>query len=167
MAELIQASSSVSSFESSNYEVFLSYKWEDTRNNFISFLHKALKDSGINVFLDSKELWTGDAIGPAIESAIEGSKIWIPVFSSGYADSQWCLWELAQIVQCHRSNDHRLILPIFCYVGPYDVQHQTGSRFEKAFQEHEKKFKPDIVKNWRDALELVGNLKGEILDETK
>ncbi|KAJ4977017.1 hypothetical protein NE237_002123 [Protea cynaroides] len=166
MAELTQASSFVSSFESSNYEVFLSYKWEDTRNNFTSILHKALKDSGINVFPDGKKLWTGDAIGPAIERAIEGSKIWIPVFSCGYVDSQRCLWELVQIVQCHRSNG-QLILPIFYHVDPSDVEHHTGSCFKKAFQEHEKKFNSDILKIWKDALELVRNLKREVLDETR
>ncbi|KAJ4976490.1 hypothetical protein NE237_001596 [Protea cynaroides] len=166
MAELAQASSSLSSFGSSNFDVFLSYKWEDTGNNFTSFLYKTLNDSGMNVFRDSKKLWLGDSIGPAIKRAIKGSKIWILVFSSGFAESQWCLWELALIVLCHRSNGG-LILPIFCHVNPYDVQHQTGSRWRRAFQKHEKKFKPDIVKNWKNALQLVGNLKGEILDGTK
>ncbi|KAJ4977059.1 hypothetical protein NE237_002165 [Protea cynaroides] len=166
MAEQTQPSSSVSSFGSSKFDVFFSYKWADTGNNFTSFLYSGLEKGGINVFRDSEKLWLGDAIGPAIESAIQGSKIWIPIFSSGYADSQWCLWELVQIVQHHRSNG-QLILPLFCHVNPYDVQHQTGNRFEKAFQEHEKKFEPNTVTSWRDALEFVGNLKGEVLDETK
>ncbi|KAJ4976771.1 hypothetical protein NE237_001877 [Protea cynaroides] len=166
MAELSQASSSVSSsYGFSNFDVFLSYKWSDTGNNFTSILHKDLSKSGITVFLDSKELWIGDAIGPTLQGVIERSKIWIPVFSSRYADSEWCLREIAQIVRCHKSNG-RLILPIFCNVNPYDVQNQEGS-FKKAFLEHQTKFNPDVVQSWRDALKLVGNLKGEVLDETR
>ncbi|KAJ4977423.1 hypothetical protein NE237_002529 [Protea cynaroides] len=159
------ASSAASTNGSSSYDIFLSFRGEDIRNNFISFLHKALKDAGLNVFFDSENLWTGEAIGPTLQRAIEGSKISIPIFSSGYADSKWCLWELAQIVQCHRTNN-QLVLPIFFHVDPSHVRNQTGS-FEKIFHEHEKEFKPDIIKSWKDALGVVGNLKGDVLDETK
>ncbi|KAJ4976009.1 hypothetical protein NE237_001115 [Protea cynaroides] len=165
MAEQTQGSSSGSSFGSSNFDVFFSYKWSDTGNNFTSILYKFLNDSGINVFRDSEKLWLGDAIGPVIERAIEGSKIWIPIFSSGYADSQWCLWELVQIVQHHRSNG-QLILPIFYHVKALDVQNQTGNYLEKAFQEHEKKFEPNTITSWKDALKFVGNLNGGVFDET-
>ncbi|KAJ4976778.1 hypothetical protein NE237_001884 [Protea cynaroides] len=92
------------------YDVFLNFRGKDTHNNFIGFLHTALKNSGINVSVDSEKLWIGEAICPALRRAIEGFKILIPVFSKGYANNKWCLWEVAQIVQCHRSKG-QLVCP--------------------------------------------------------
>ncbi|XP_042477764.1 disease resistance protein RUN1-like [Macadamia integrifolia] len=163
MAELNEASSSASASVSSNFDVFLNFRGEDTRKNFTGFLHKALKNSGINVFFDSEKLWVGEAIGPALLRAIEGSKISIPVFSKGYASSKWCLLELSQIHHFHTTNG-QMVLPIFFDVEPSHVRNQTGS-FEGPVQEHEKNFKPHIVESWREALRMVGNLKGWVLKE--
>ncbi|XP_042490427.1 cGMP-dependent protein kinase 2-like [Macadamia integrifolia] len=149
----------------SSYDVFLNFRGEDTRNNFTGFLNLILKDKGIDVFIDSEKLWSGEAIGPALLRAIDGSKISIPVFSTGYAHSKWCLLELAQIFQCYISN-RQLVLPIFFNVEPSHVRNQTGS-FEEAFREHEKNHEPHIVKIWRKALREIGNLKGEIIDKNK
>ncbi|XP_042517564.1 disease resistance protein L6-like [Macadamia integrifolia] len=147
----------------SSYQVFLNFSGEDTRNNFSGLLYLFLKEKGIDVFIDSEKLWSGEAIGPACLKAIDGSKIFIPVFSQGYAHSKWCLLELAQIRQRHVSDGH-LVLPIFFHVEPSHVRNQTGS-FEEAFREHEKNFEPHIVEDWRKALRVVGNLKGEVIDK--
>ncbi|XP_042490421.1 disease resistance protein RPV1-like [Macadamia integrifolia] len=136
----------------SSYDVFLSFRGEDTRNNFISFLNLVLKDRGINVFIDSEKLWTGEAIGPSCLRAIERSKISIPVFSKDYANSKWCMLELAHRLQCHKSSG-QIVLPIFIDVDPSHVRNQTGS-FEEAFREHEKNFEPHIV-------ELEGSFDGD------
>ncbi|XP_042516858.1 uncharacterized protein LOC122091099 isoform X1 [Macadamia integrifolia] len=167
MAALDWTSSGSVSFTTgfSSYDVFLNFRGEDTRNNFTGFLNLVLKDRGIDVFIDSEKLWTGEAIGPACLRAIEGSKISIPVFSKGYAHSKWCLLELAQILKCHISNGH-MVLPIFFYVEPSHVRNQTGC-FEEAFREHEKNFEPHIVQSWREALRVIGNLKGEVIDKNK
>ncbi|XP_042499883.1 TMV resistance protein N-like [Macadamia integrifolia] len=149
----------------SSYDVFLNFRGEDTRNNFTGFLNLVLKNRGIDVFIDSKKLWTGEAIGSALLRAIEGSKISIPVFSQGYAHSKWCLLELAQIFQCYNSSN-QLVLPIFFDVEPSSVRNQTGS-FEEAFREHEKNYEPHIVESWRKALSEIGNLKGEVIDKHK
>ncbi|KAJ4976109.1 hypothetical protein NE237_001215 [Protea cynaroides] len=163
MAQLKQASSSASC-GSCNYEVFLNFMGKDTRNNFIGFLHKALEDSGITVFIDSEKLWTEEVISPALLRVIESSKISIPVFSKDYASSKGCLEELSQIVHYHKSNS-QIVLPIFFDVERAHVRNQTGS-FEGSFREHEKKFKPDIIESWKEALRVVGNLqKGWVLEE--
>ncbi|XP_042510176.1 disease resistance protein RPV1-like [Macadamia integrifolia] len=167
MAALDSASSSssvASTVGSSSYDVFLSFRGEDTRYNFICFLYKALKDAGIDVFLDNENLWTGEVIGSTLLRAIKGSKISIPVFSKGYAHSKWCLQELAQIFQCYKSNG-QIVLPIFFHVDPSHVRNQTKS-FEEAFRKHKEIFEADIVMSWREALREVGNLKGEVLKET-
>ncbi|KAJ4949864.1 hypothetical protein NE237_026717 [Protea cynaroides] len=150
---------------SSSYDVFLNFRGEDTRKNFTGFLNLVLKHRGMDVFFDSKKLWTGEAIGPALHKAIEGSKIFIPVFSEGYAHSKWCLLELVQIVRCHISKG-QMVLPIFYHVKPSHVRYQIGS-FEEAFRKHEKNFEPHIVESWREALRVIGNLKGEIIDQSK
>ncbi|XP_042502623.1 disease resistance protein RUN1-like [Macadamia integrifolia] len=150
---------------STSYDVFLSFRGKDTRNNFIGFLNLVLKDRGINVLIDSEKLWSGEDIGLALSRAIEGSKILIPIFSQSYAHSKWCLMELTQIVHCYRLKG-RMVLPIFFYVEPPHVRNQIGS-FEEAFLEHEKNFESSIIESWREALKVVGSLKGVVLDETK
>ncbi|XP_043693199.1 disease resistance protein L6-like [Telopea speciosissima] len=157
------SSSSASSSGSSKFDVFLNFRGEDTRKNFTGFLHKALKDSGINVFIDREKLWVGEAIGPALLGAIQGSKISIPVFSKGYASSKWCLMELSQMLHSHTSNG-QMVLPIFFDVEPSHVRNQTGS-FEGPFREHDKNFDPHIVNSWKEALRMVGELKGWVLKE--
>ncbi|XP_043699784.1 disease resistance protein RUN1-like [Telopea speciosissima] len=158
-----EASSSASSSGTSNFDVFLSFTGADTRKNFTGFLHKALKNNGINSFIDSENLWIGEAIGPTLLRAIEGSKILIPIFSKGYASSKWCLQERSHIFDCHKSKG-QMVLPIFFVVEPSHIRNQTGS-FEDPFCEHEKNFEPHIVKSWREALRIIGNLKGWVLKD--
>ncbi|KAJ4976802.1 hypothetical protein NE237_001908 [Protea cynaroides] len=163
MAELIESSSSVPLSGSFNFDVFLSFRGEDTGKNFTGFLYKALKNRAINVFIDNEDLSTREDISPDLLKAIKGSKISILVFSKGYASSKRCLLELSHIVHCQKAKGQR-VMPIFLDIEPTDVRNQTGS-FAGPFEEHEKNFKPDIVKNWREALREVGNLKGWVLKD--
>ncbi|XP_042499908.1 protein SUPPRESSOR OF npr1-1, CONSTITUTIVE 1-like [Macadamia integrifolia] len=103
------------------------------------------------------------AIDPALSRTIEGSKITIPVFSSGDAPSKWCLQELSLIHDCCKTNG-QIALPIFLDVEPSYVRNQTGS-FEGPFQEHKRQFMPQIVENWREALRVIWSLKGSILNK--
>ncbi|KAK9200675.1 hypothetical protein WN944_015873 [Citrus x changshan-huyou] len=68
------ASSSFGLTSQSKYDVFLSFRGEDTRDNFTSHLHAALCRKEIKTFI-GEELNRGDEISPAILKAIEGSKI--------------------------------------------------------------------------------------------
>ena len=92
------ASSSSSSTRRWNYDVFLSFRGEDTREGFTSHLYKALCDKGINTFIDDK-LHRGEGISDELILVIESSSILVIVFSENYADSIWCLYELAEIVE--------------------------------------------------------------------
>ncbi|KAJ4975769.1 hypothetical protein NE237_000875 [Protea cynaroides] len=150
---------------SSSYQVFLNFRGEDTRNNFVGFLHKTLTDRGIIVFLDEGGMKTGDAIDQSLEKAIKGSKIYIPVFSKRYAESKWCLQELSLMVECKKkSSEDHLILPIFFHVQPLDVERQTGY-FTKAFSNYEITHKEDVGK-WREAMNFVGNSTDERMNLT-
>ncbi|XP_043687748.1 toll/interleukin-1 receptor-like protein [Telopea speciosissima] len=143
---------------SSSYDVFINFRGPDTRASFVSLLYKALIKDGINAYKDSEDLWEGDEICPSLLRAIRKSEISIPVISENYAESKYCLLELAEIWECHKSNA-QTILPVFIDVEPRNVRHQTGS-FEVPFQEHQRKYKSDDVERWKNALKEVGNLKG-------
>ncbi|KAG7941009.1 hypothetical protein I3843_16G016100, partial [Carya illinoinensis] len=115
-----------------NHHVFLSFRVEDVRYNFISHLYQALKQKGINYYIDDV-LERGEEISTAFVKAIEGSKISIIVLSTNYATSTWCLDELLKIFHCKdKETIKQIVLPIFYHVDPEDVRHQKGS-FGKSF----------------------------------
>ncbi|RVW86274.1 Toll/interleukin-1 receptor-like protein [Vitis vinifera] len=69
------ASAAASSSSSQRrYDVFLSFRGEDTRNNFTAHLLKELRTKGIDTFIDEERLETGQVISPALVAAIESSK---------------------------------------------------------------------------------------------
>uniref|UniRef100_A0A6N2LHE3 ADP-ribosyl cyclase/cyclic ADP-ribose hydrolase n=1 Tax=Salix viminalis TaxID=40686 RepID=A0A6N2LHE3_SALVM len=142
------------------YDVFLSFSGKDTRNNFTSHLCSNLRQGGIDVFMDDRELERGKTIEPALWQAIEESRFSIVVFSRNYASSPWCLDELVKIVQCMKEMGHT-VLPVFYDVDPSEVADQTGD-YKKAFIEHQEKFSenPDRVQSWRDCLSTVGIISG-------
>ncbi|XP_061995786.1 TMV resistance protein N-like [Rosa rugosa] len=141
------------------YDVFLSFRGEDTRKGFTDHLYDKLQWRGIRTFRDDPELERGTAISPELLTAIEQSRFAIVVLSPNYASSTWCLLELSRIFEC--MEERGAILPIFYEVEPSHVRHQRGS-FAEAFDEHEEKFGEDSkeVEGWRDALSKVANLAG-------
>jgi len=161
---IIQYTSSSSSPATHIYDVFVSFRGEDTRNNFTDFLFHALRTKAIHVFKDHQDLEKGKSIAPDLLQAIQASRLFIVVFSENYASSTWCLRELAEICNCFETLPRRVIIPIFYDVRPSVVRKQSGC-YEKAFAEHEKRFREDEVKmeevqRWRQALTQVANLSG-------
>ncbi|XP_050385134.1 TMV resistance protein N-like isoform X2 [Argentina anserina] len=159
MALSTQVGASIDSSFSWKYDVFLSFRGEDTRKGFTDHLHDKLRWRGIRTFRDDPELERGTAISPELLSAIEQSRFAIVVLSPNYASSTWCLLELCKILECMEKRG--TILPIFYEVEPSHVRHQRGS-FAEAFSEHVDKFGEDSkeVEKWRDALSKVANLAG-------
>ena len=153
-----EGASSSSSTHRWNYDVFLSFRGEDTRYNFTGHLYKALCDQGFNTFIDN-DLQRGEEISMELLKAIELSMILIVVFSKNFASSTWCLNELVKIFEC-RSNG-QLILPIFYKVDPSEIRKQEGE-FGNALARYEEKFKDDIekVQKWRKTLAEAANLSG-------
>lgn len=153
------AVASSSSSPQEKYDVFLSFRGEDTRNNFTSHLYVALCQKKINTFIDN-ELKRGDQISPSLLNAIERSKISLIIFSKGYSSSGWCLKELVKILECKNSYD-QIVIPVFYGVYPSDVRNQIGT-FGDAFTELEKGFKgsQETLQRWRTALREAANLSG-------
>ena len=153
-----EEASSSSSGHRWDYDVFLSFRGEDTRKNFTSHLYKALCDKGINTFIDN-DLQRGEEISMELLKVIESSMISIVVFSKNFASSTWCLNQLVKIFEC-RSNG-QFVLPIFYKVNPSEIRKQDGE-FGVALAKHEEKFKDDIekVQRWRKTLTEAANLSG-------
>ncbi|KAK1415988.1 hypothetical protein QVD17_31776 [Tagetes erecta] len=80
--------------QSWNYDVFLSFRGEDTRKTFVDHLYTSIVQQGIYTYKDDETLPRGESIGPALLKAIQESRISVIVFSENYADSCWCLDEL-------------------------------------------------------------------------
>ncbi|KAB1223235.1 TMV resistance protein N [Morella rubra] len=142
------------------YDVFLSFRGEDTGNNFTAHLHNGLHQKGINTYIDN-DLRQGEDLSPALLKAIQESRISIVVFSKNYASSTWCLNELMEILDC-KSKKQQLVLPVFYHVDPSEVRDQREN-YGEVFAKHEDRFK-DVdnskVQKWRTALKQVANLAG-------
>ena len=80
-------SSSSSSSRKWKYDVFLSFRGEDTRKNFTDHLYATLKQKGIITFRDDKNLKRGESISPELLKAIEESMFAIVILSKNYASS--------------------------------------------------------------------------------
>uniref|UniRef100_A0A6N2M5H6 TIR domain-containing protein n=1 Tax=Salix viminalis TaxID=40686 RepID=A0A6N2M5H6_SALVM len=158
------------------YDVFLSFRGEDSRKNFTDNLYTALVQAGIHTFLDQIEISRGEEISKSLHKAIQESKISVVlriavclsvhmsiVFSKGYASSRWCLDELVEILESKNRKTDQIILPIFYDINPSELRKQTGS-FAKTFHRHEAAF-TEKVKEWRKALEEAGNLSGWNLND--
>ncbi|XP_062016489.1 disease resistance protein Roq1-like isoform X2 [Rosa rugosa] len=140
------------------YDVFLSFRGEDTRTSFTDHLYQKLVWRGIKTFRDDPEIERGSTISAELSAAIKDSRFAVIVLSPNYASSTWCLDELEMINQS-RGISRRL--PVFYHVDPSDVRRQTGP-FAQAFTKHEHDFKayPKKVRWWREALTSVSNVAG-------
>ncbi|KAJ9562979.1 LOW QUALITY PROTEIN: hypothetical protein OSB04_008139 [Centaurea solstitialis] len=154
----LMASSSTSSIPmtSFKYDVFLSFRGEDTRKTFVGHLYDALTREGILTYKDDVDLDKGKVISKELIQAIEDSRFHVIVFSKDYASSSWCLQELSEIMECQNTTTEQTVYPIFYHVEPTEVRKQIGE-FGKAFAKHEK---AEAAQKWRDALEQAASFSG-------
>ncbi|KAK5787036.1 hypothetical protein PVK06_041687 [Gossypium arboreum] len=156
MMSLPSTSSCISKKE---YDVFLSFRGEDTRTNFTDHLYKALKRSGIVTFRDDPKLDAGEEIAPELFKAIQQSWCSVIVFSETYAFSSYCMKELGEIVE--QKNKGHKVFPIFYNIDPSDLRKQKG-KVNEALAQHEERYKKDRdkIQKWRKALTEVAEIKG-------
>jgi len=149
-----------SSSHTKNFDVFVSFRGANTRLGFTNHLFAALQRKGVVAFRDDQTIEKGEFLESELLDAIEGSQVFIVVFSKDYASSTWCMKELTKIVDWVEETG-RSLLAIFYDVTPSEVRKQTGE-FAKAFTEHEERFKDDLemVKKWRAALKTSSDRSG-------
>ncbi|GJT80582.1 disease resistance TIR-NBS-LRR class family protein [Tanacetum coccineum] len=140
------------------YDVFISFRGEDTRNTFVGHLYEALKQKGIETFKDDERMKQGKTIDNQLNQAIKDSRLFIIVFSKNYASSSWCLDELVEIMDCGEHTAY----PVFFDVEPTEIRKQSGA-VKEAFAEHEKK---EAAGKWREAMKEASNLAGWELKAT-
>uniref|UniRef100_A0A7N2RAY1 TIR domain-containing protein n=1 Tax=Quercus lobata TaxID=97700 RepID=A0A7N2RAY1_QUELO len=160
MALLPSYSCSSSSSKGGKYDVFLSFRGEDTRKRFTNHLYTTLKQKGISTFKDDEKLKRGTSITPELLKAIEESRFAMIILSWDYASSKWCLIVLTKIVECMKKTG-LVVLPVFHYVDPSDVRNHRGT-FAEAFDKHEESFKDNMrnIETWKAALTKVADLAG-------
>ncbi|PWA39676.1 toll/interleukin-1 receptor (TIR) domain-containing protein [Artemisia annua] len=157
------ASSSNSSIQKSfKYDVFLSFRGEDTRKNFVGHLYEALQAKCIETYKDDKKIEQGERINDQLLKSIEESRFFIIIFSKTYASSSWCLDELVKIIECQKKIPEQTAYPVFFHVEPTEVRKQIGAVGE-AFSKHENQ---EAARKWRDAMKELADLAGWDLETT-
>ncbi|MED6225709.1 hypothetical protein PIB30_096261 [Stylosanthes scabra] len=152
------SSSSSSDVPVINHDVFISFRGEDIRDNFLSHLRKEFRRNQIDFFLDDEKLHPGDEISSTLVRAIEESSISLVIFSKHYASSRWCMEELVKIIECMKQYQ-RIVIPVFYNIDPSDVRHQKRT-FSEAFDVHKERYEEENMQNWRSVLKETANLSG-------
>ncbi|CAL5401797.1 unnamed protein product [Camellia sinensis] len=165
---IVRSQETSSSNSHCSYDVFLSFRGEDTRKTFTDHLYTALVHAGFRTFRDDDGIERGENIKFELNKAIQESKISIVVFSKDYASSSWCLDELVMILERRRTVGH-VVLPVFYHVDPSHVRKQKKS-FKEAFTRHEERFRAEAserevewigkVEEWKAALREAADLAG-------
>ncbi|GJT49391.1 Toll/interleukin-1 receptor domain-containing protein [Tanacetum coccineum] len=95
------------------YDVFLSFRGEDTRKTFVDHLYTALEQRHIRTYKDDITLPRGESVGPALLKAIQDSS--------------------------HAADNGKNVMPVFYAVDPFDVRKQkgdSGKRISKQLAEN-------------------------------
>ncbi|XP_059065130.1 disease resistance protein RPV1-like [Cryptomeria japonica] len=145
------------------YDVFINHRGPDVKSTVASVLYGILTGMQLSVFLDSKELGSGDFLPRAIEAAMSSALLHIAIFSERYAESPWCLAELSFMLKSGAP-----IIPIFYYVDPSElrrVDQGNEGRYAQSFKKHEEKGRYlERLEEWKKALHIVSFYSGLIIN---
>lgn len=144
------------------YQVFINHRGPDVKKTLASLIYNRLtRCHGLRVFLDEKEIDTGDALSPAIIGAIQSASVHVTIFSGRYAESNWCLDELCLILRSHHERNTKII-PVFFDVEPSDLRHIESGRYADAFKKHQHKRRVamEVLQKWKTALNDASHITG-------
>lgn len=130
--------------------VFINFRGVEIRCGFLSHLMAAFESHQISFFIDKYEQKGKDL--KHLFKRIEESPIALAIFSKRYAQSKWCLNELAKMKNLADKNTLKVI-PIFYKVKVDDVRHQNGD-FGRNFWKLAKASTGEEIKKWKEALEF-------------
>lgn len=133
------------------HQVFINFRGDELRKNFISHLVEALQRNEINFFTDKQEKKGEDLSN--LFNRIEESKIALAVFSKRYTESRWCLDELVKIKE--RADLGKLkVLPIFYNVTTDNVKYLT-EEFGSNLERHQSPHEQNKIGKWKEALACI------------
>ena len=98
-------------------DVFISHRSTDTKRTVVPLIYDHLRRLGFNPFLDNKTMKPGDKLFEKINTAITECKIGLTVISPRYCESNFCLHELALLME-----NKKKVIPIFCDVKPSELR---------------------------------------------
>jgi len=90
--------------------VFISHSHRD--KPFAAILNKALRDAGVEVWIDEMEILPGDNIVKKIDQGLSSSDAIIVLLSKDYVSSKWAMQELSVFTARSISEEDIRILPI-------------------------------------------------------
>ncbi|CAN7039982.1 unnamed protein product, partial [Brassica oleracea var. botrytis] len=134
-------------------QVFINFRGEELRCSFVSHLVDAFKRHGINFFIDKDEQKGKER--KHLFARIKQSRMALTIFSKRYAESRWCLNELAKIKK--RADKRKL--PVFFKVKAASVRYQKAE-FGRNFWRLAKTSSGEQIKKWKEALESVSDKMG-------
>ncbi|KAG0563627.1 hypothetical protein KC19_8G046500 [Ceratodon purpureus] len=138
-----------------DYDVFLNHRGPDVKAGFVAHLNEALREAGLNPFLDKASLRKGDPAFRSINDALEVAKVHVAVVSKGYAESKYCLTELVDMLRSGKP-----VIPVYYEVEPAHLRWVENGPFKEAFEKHKSKRLPEQVKEWSDALRKLADITG-------
>ncbi|GLJ33961.1 hypothetical protein SUGI_0683150 [Cryptomeria japonica] len=148
------------------YQVFINHCGQDVKETLASRIYNSLEGTGVRVFLDKTELNHGDFFPLAIEAAMRSASFHIAIFSEHYAQSPWCLAELAFMIEIGET-----IVPVFYHVEPFDLRWaiKGKGKYADALSEHESKGRiaSEELHRWKMALHRVSFCHGYIIKNTE
>ncbi|VVB12353.1 unnamed protein product [Arabis nemorensis] len=145
----------------SRHQVFISFRGGELRRSFIGFLTGALRQHGVNFFIDEHEKRGEDL--EKLFMRIEESSIALVIFSKRYSESMWCLDELVKIEE-RVDKGQLVVVPIFYKLEASDVRElkqEFGTNFKVQAWKREKL----RVLNWEKAMVSISGKTGLKLEE--
>ncbi|GLJ48057.1 hypothetical protein SUGI_1014710 [Cryptomeria japonica] len=153
------------------YDIFINHHGGDAKHKIANSIYRSLDATGLRVLLDKDELKPGDFFPRALEEAMRSASLHIAIFSEHYAESPWCLAELAFMLETGTK-----FIPIFYHVDPATLRWaikgkgryaEALSKYEmKSSDEHEKKrrYSSEQLEHWKWALHKASFFTGHIIN---
>ncbi|KAG0562624.1 hypothetical protein KC19_9G160500 [Ceratodon purpureus] len=136
-----------------DYDVFLNHRGPDVKGGFVAHLRDALCSAGLNPFLDKTSLVKGNQAFTSIDAALAVAKVHVAVVSRGYAESKYCLSELAAMMRSGKP-----VIPVLYNVEPVELRRVEKGPFAAAFKKHKSRETAERVEEWADALRKLADI---------
>lgn len=142
------------------YDVFVCFRGKGTRGIFTSYIAGHLREQGLQVFTDDMFERTENI--DELLFILASSAISVVIFSESFAESSWCLDEVATIAERMGSVGHQVLLPVFYKVTPDNLSDDTDSIFGTYASIVDTFHKPRLEQKqrWMDALKAVAKRAG-------